>query len=184
MADGRERRPKRARSTIDVVVESVGASGNSHDGPVSVYFAESRVGPSQNCESIDNQKEPEDLGDLQRLLGAEPPLPEHSTAAATEMIAVARENAPGLRDCLLACAKKRASCACTQPRPRWSKDDPQATSTCGDENAGEVASIAMEVSGPPRRIDLLSWCAAPIPDGTLEYSLQHLLPFKIWLLLF
>ena len=184
MADGGEKPPKRARSNIDVAVESAGASGNSPDGPVSGFFAEFRVGPSQNCESIDNQKEPGDLGDLQRLLGAEPPLSEHPTAAATEMIAVARKNAPGLRDWLLTRAKKSASCVCTQPRPRWSKDDPQATSTCGDENAGEVASISMEVSGPTRRIALLPWCVAPIPDGSLEYTLQHSLPFKIWLLLF
>ena len=144
MADGGEKPPKRARSNIDVAVESAGASGNSPDGPVSGNFAEFRVGPSQNCESIDNQKEPGDLGDLQRLLGAEPPLPEHPTAAATEMIAVVRKNAPGLRDWLLARAKKSAC-----------KDDPQATSTCGDENAGEVASISMEVSDPTRRIVLL-----------------------------
>ena len=58
MADGGGRPSKRARSNIDVVVESVGASGSSHDGPVYVYFAESRVGPSQNCESIDSQKKP------------------------------------------------------------------------------------------------------------------------------
>ena len=155
MADGGEKPPKRARSNIDVAVESAGASGNSPDGPVSGYFAEFRVGPNQNCESIDNQKEPGDLGDLQRLLGAEPPLPEHPTAAATEMIAVARKNAPDLRDWLLARAKKSASCVCTQPRLRWSKHDPQAASTCGDENAGKVASISMEVSGPTRRITLL-----------------------------
>ena len=70
MADGGEKPLKRARSNTDVAVESAGASGNSPDGPVSGYFAEFRVGPSQNCESIDNQKEPGDLGDLQRLLGA------------------------------------------------------------------------------------------------------------------
>ena len=179
MADGGERPPKRARKNIDMVVESEGASGNSEDGPVSGSFARSRVGPSQNSESSEDRDEPEDRGDLQRLLGAEPPLPEHPTAAATEMIAVARKNAPGLRDWLLAQAKKSASCACTQPRPRWSKDHPQATSTCGHENAGEVASISMKVSDPPRRIGLLSWCAASIPDGSLEYTLQHLLSFKI-----
>ena len=109
MADGEERPPNSARSNIDAVGESARASGNSQDGLVSGYFAESRVGPSQNSESIEDHKEPEDLGDLQRLLGAEPPLPEHPTAAATEMIAVARENAPGLRDWLLARAKKGAS---------------------------------------------------------------------------
>ena len=146
MADGGERPPKRARRNIDVVMESGGASMNSQDGPVPGSFEDARVGPSRNSESSVDHNEPEDLGELQRLLGAEPPLPEHPTAAATEMIAVARKNAPGLRDWLLAQAKKSTSCACTQPRPRWSKGHPQATSTCGHANAGEVASISMKVS--------------------------------------
>ena len=132
MADGGERPPKRARRNIDVVMESGGASMNSQDGPVPGSFEDARVGPSRNSESSVDHNEPEDLGELQRLLGAEPPL--------------ARKNAPGLRDWLLAQAKKSASCACTQPRPRWSKGHPQATSTCGHANAGEVASISMKVS--------------------------------------
>ena len=40
---------------------------NSQDGPVSGYFAESRVGPIQYSESIEDHKEAENLEDLQRF---------------------------------------------------------------------------------------------------------------------
>ena len=107
------------------------------------------VGSGHHSEGGEDAEEPKDLGDLQRLLRAVPPLPAHPTAVATDIVAVARDDAPSLRDWLLTRAKKSGSCDCPQPRPRWGKDDPQATSTCGDENVGCAAKISMEGSGSP-----------------------------------
>ena len=62
---------------------------------MSGYFAESEIGSVHHTEV---GKDAEDLGYLYRLLEAKPPLPAHPTAAATEMMAVACDNEPGLRD--------------------------------------------------------------------------------------
>ena len=86
--------------------DGAGASPSAKGGSVAGYLAESGGGSNHHSEGREDAEEPEDL---QGLLGVEPPLPAHPTAAVNEMLAAARGNTPGLRDWPLARAKNSAS---------------------------------------------------------------------------
>ena len=90
--------------------------------------------------------EEQEFGDELATLLGDPPLPEHAGALAGALLRKAQEDPGGLRAWLEEAAKEEAgTCSCETPIPKWDKENPKKTTTCGVQQSFLVSQLDIQV---------------------------------------